>query len=143
MLPITSAVDLLPYGKGVYIWLPEHIENGDPERIAQMMVAAGVDFVLIKIHDGVAVKRNLAPVIHALRACGIIVSVRGLQYTRDSRALCTSSSRQQCTTGSRQRCATGSRQRCATGSRQACTTSDVQNRLSSCHYKYSMDQEAK
>ena len=81
LFPI-SVIDILPIGKGVYVWMQEHILGGDVAEIVQMMVAAHVDFVVIKIHDGKDVRTDLLPLITALRAAGIVVGGWGYVYLK-------------------------------------------------------------
>jgi hypothetical protein len=77
-------MNLPVYGKGVYIWLVQQIEKGDPKKIADKLQAAGVSFVAIKIHNGVLPYTqgvlNVGPVIDELRKRGIVVGAWGYVY---------------------------------------------------------------
>ncbi len=40
------------YGKGMYLWIIQRVERGDPNAIAELARQAGMSHVLIKISDG-------------------------------------------------------------------------------------------
>lgn len=68
------------FGKGVYIWQPGTIEDGDPERIAARLKMAGVQCATIKICDGFKVLPGLEPLFQTLRNHGILTAAWGYSY---------------------------------------------------------------
>ena len=67
-------------GKGVYIWQPQNIEDGDPNKILSRLQMAGVQSVALKLCDGVNVLPGLAPLIQLLRNNNILVAGWGYSY---------------------------------------------------------------
>ncbi|NDJ51671.1 MAG: nuclear transport factor 2 family protein [Chloroflexi bacterium] len=67
-------------GKGIYIWQVHQCEGGDPKRITQRALEAGLTHVLVKIADGSRAYNSAtaAPVIDALKQAGI--QAWGWQY---------------------------------------------------------------
>ena len=76
-------MDLLS-GKGFYIWQLPSCEDGDPEKLAEEIIKAGISHALVKIADGEVTYNvykgiDMAPAaIKALKAVGI--TVWGWQY---------------------------------------------------------------
>ncbi len=67
-------------GKGVYIWQPETIEGGDPDRIAARLQLAGAQCATIKICDGFKILPHLEAVFKALRDHQIRAAAWGYSY---------------------------------------------------------------
>src|ERR1700690_3931130 len=67
-------------GKGVYIWQPQNIEGGDPNKILSRLQMAGVQSVALKISDGFNVLPGLNPLIQVLRNNNILVAGWGYSY---------------------------------------------------------------
>ncbi len=67
-------------GKGVYIWQPETIEGGEPDRIAARLKMAGTQSVAVKICDGFRIQPNLEPLFKALRDNSIAAAAWGYSY---------------------------------------------------------------
>jgi hypothetical protein len=67
-------------GKGVYIWQPESIEGGDPNRIAARLKMAGAQCATIKICDGFKLLPDLQPLFQALRNNQIRAAAWGYSY---------------------------------------------------------------
>jgi hypothetical protein len=67
-------------GKGVYIWQPQNIEGGDPNKILSRLQMAGVQSVALKLCDGVNVLPGLNPLIQVLRNNNILVAGWGYSY---------------------------------------------------------------
>ena len=61
-------------GKGVYIWQPQNIEDGDPNKILSRLQMAGVQSVALKLCDGINVLPGLDPLIQVLRNNNILVA---------------------------------------------------------------------
>jgi hypothetical protein len=71
-------------GKGVYIWQPQNIEGGDPNKILTRLQMAGVQSVALKLCDGINILPNLGPLIQVLRNNNILVAGWGYSYlTKD------------------------------------------------------------
>jgi hypothetical protein len=70
----------LNIGKGVYIWQPATIENGDPDRIAARLKLAGTQSAAVKICDGFQVLPGLEQLIQTLRNNQIRVGAWGYSY---------------------------------------------------------------
>lgn len=71
----------LKIGKGVFIWRPTSIENGDPEKILARLQMAGVQSVALKLADGINVlDDNLERLIPVLRKGNIRVAGWGYSY---------------------------------------------------------------
>jgi hypothetical protein len=74
-------------GKGVYIWQPQNIESGDPNKILSRLQMAGVQSVALKICDGKNVLPGLEALIQILRNNKILVAGWGYSYlTQDPKA---------------------------------------------------------
>ena len=73
-----------PIGKGYYIWNLSRCGGGNPARITEMALAAGLSWVTIKLHDGpnehANTRQNLAAVTLALQSAGIKVWGWGYEY---------------------------------------------------------------
>ncbi len=67
-------------GKGVYIWQPGTIEDGDPDRLLARMQMAGVQAVSFKLCEAAVVYKNLHPLIQKMRDNHIHVSGWGYSY---------------------------------------------------------------
>ncbi len=67
-------------GKGVYIWRPEVIEGGDPQKILARLQLAGVQTVAIQICNGVNPLGGLGNLFRVLRDNGIHVGAWGYSY---------------------------------------------------------------
>jgi hypothetical protein len=67
-------------GKGVYVWQPAAIEDGDPERIAARFKMAGVQTAAVKVSDGFRVLPGNEALIQTLRNHGIRVGAWGYSY---------------------------------------------------------------
>jgi hypothetical protein len=67
-------------GKGVYIWQPSGIENGNPYKILARLQMAGVQSVAIKILDGFTILGGLELLIQVLRQNNILVAAWGYSY---------------------------------------------------------------
>lgn len=67
-------------GKGVYIWRPEVIEGGDPQKILARLQMAGVQTVAIQICNGVNPYEGLDHLFKVLRDNGIHVGAWGYSY---------------------------------------------------------------
>jgi hypothetical protein len=73
--------------KGLWIWQVTRCEGGDPQKIAKVAAAAGLDWVALKVADGAYPSNRdpdrahlslLPPVVDTLRAAGL--KVWGWQY---------------------------------------------------------------
>src|ERR1700690_14746 len=67
-------------GKGVYIWQPAAIENGNPYEIVSRFKLADVQLVALKICDGFTVLSGLELLIQVLRQNNILVAGWGTSY---------------------------------------------------------------
>ncbi len=67
-------------GKGVYIWQPEVMEDGQPDRILARLQMAGVQSVALKLADGCKIFDKLQPLIQLLRDNNIRVAGWGYSY---------------------------------------------------------------
>jgi hypothetical protein len=67
-------------GKGVYIWQPGTIEDGNPQAIAARLNLAGVQSAVLKICDGFKLITGLEPLFQALRNENIRVGAWGYSY---------------------------------------------------------------
>jgi hypothetical protein len=68
------------FGKGVYIWQPGTIEQGNPESIAARLQMAGVQTAALKICDGFRVLSGYEPLVQTLRNHNIRVGAWGYSY---------------------------------------------------------------
>lgn len=70
-----------PTGKGYFIWQLERCAAGDPERLAGMAAAAGLAWVAIKVHNGIATRNgDISRHVAALAAAGVAVWGWGYDY---------------------------------------------------------------
>lgn len=73
-----------PTGKGDFIWQLWHCAGGDPVRLADACVEAGIAWVAVKLHDGPNPHANtrgqLTECVAALRAVGVSVWGWGYVY---------------------------------------------------------------
>ncbi len=67
-------------GKGVYIWQPETIEQGNPERIVARLKMAGVQSATIKVCDGFQILPHLEGLFQTLRSNQILAAAWGYSY---------------------------------------------------------------
>ena len=67
-------------GKGVYVWQPAAIENGNPYEIVNRFKMAGVQLAALKICDGFTVLGGLELLIQVLRENNILVAGWGYSY---------------------------------------------------------------
>ncbi len=67
-------------GKGVYIWQPAGIENGNPYKILSRLQMAGVQSVALKICDGFKVLSGLDLLVQVLQQNNILVAGWGYSY---------------------------------------------------------------
>ncbi len=73
-------------GKGVYIWQPNSIQGGNPDKIVARLQMAGVQSAALKLCDGQRIFDDLGPLIRALRKNNIRVAGWGYSYlTRSPR----------------------------------------------------------
>jgi hypothetical protein len=70
----------LKIGKGVYVWQPGTIEDGNPERIAARLRLAGVQTAAVKICDGFQLLSGCEALIQTLRNQNIRVGAWGYSY---------------------------------------------------------------
>jgi hypothetical protein len=69
-------------GKGCYAWTPSNILGGNVRSQVAALVAAKVDHVAVKIHNGTYVLPDLERYIFAYQSAGIKVGVWGYSYLK-------------------------------------------------------------
>jgi hypothetical protein len=77
-------IELPSMGKGCYLWQASKLKGGDPISIRDMMKAASVDHVAIKIFDGSQVWKGLEPIFEELTSAGIACGGWGYEYLKYS-----------------------------------------------------------